>query len=127
MSAPKTTKPRSTRTRGEPVATRFFGYVLENEFLLKYAKEHQCEVYASDGSVRRETIETAVWNMQKSGAMFARLGCVQDSRQPGGLVLCLHIASNLRPDNVTEERVRRLKAAVGVDEDPQWIPIKYHP
>ncbi|KAH7920756.1 hypothetical protein BV22DRAFT_1132819 [Leucogyrophana mollusca] len=128
-SAPKTvtTKPRSTRPPGRPIATHLFGYVLENAFLFKYAKEHQCEVYRSDGSVDRDTLEAAVWNMQKSGAMFARLALVQDRSQPGGIVFCLYIANNLRPENATEERTRRLKAAVGVDEDPQWIPIRQRP
>ncbi|KAH7926531.1 hypothetical protein BV22DRAFT_1046013 [Leucogyrophana mollusca] len=117
VSAPKKTKPRSTRARGKPIATHFFGYVLEDAFLYKYAKERQCEVYKSEGGRSRQPGSGRMKHPEeRSYFCEARMS---QRQQAGGLVLCLHIA--------TEERAWRLKAAVGVDEDPQWNPIIYGP
>ncbi|KAH7921429.1 hypothetical protein BV22DRAFT_1198214 [Leucogyrophana mollusca] len=126
MSVSKMTKPRSTRAKGKPIANQFFGYVLEQEFLLKYAKEHQVEVYRSGGMLDIfSTMEVAIWKIQMSGAEFARLVCLKDRTQATGVIMCLHIASNLRRHDATEARAQRLKTAMGVDEDPQWLPLIY--
>ncbi|KAH7910025.1 hypothetical protein BJ138DRAFT_154362, partial [Hygrophoropsis aurantiaca] len=114
---------RQNPGQGASHLARHLGYVLEDEFIVNFAKKHGTLDTFPDGSVNISRIKkNFLSDIKVKSGIFVRLVYLKDRSKRTGEISFLRIASSRHPRDATRERAQKLKDAMEVPDDPQWRP-----